>query len=64
MKYFKILLLLVLTFLFFNKQSYAQRDLVISRSNKAFEWFQQEKFDSIYFLFDADMKRKLDVSKI
>jgi dienelactone hydrolase len=64
MKYFKILLLLVLTFLFFNKQSYAQRDLVISRSNKAFEWFQQEKFDSIYSLFDAEMKRKLDVSKI
>ena len=64
MKYFKILLLLVLTFLFFNKQSYAQRDFVIARSNKTFEWFQQEKFDSVYSLFDAEMKRKLDVSKI
>ena len=64
MKYFKILLLLILSIIFSNKQSYAQRDLVIARSNKTFEWFQQEKFDSIYSLFDAEMKRKLDVSKI
>jgi hypothetical protein len=64
MKSSKILVLFLLSNLFFCTQSYAQRDLVIARSNKAFEWFQQEKFDSIYFLFDADMKRKLDVSKI
>ncbi len=64
MKSNKILTLLLLSFLFFCNQTYAQRDLVIARSNKVFEWFQQEKFDSVYSLFDAEMKRKLDVSKI
>ncbi len=64
MKPNKILILLLLCFTFFASQSFAQRDLVIARSNKVFDWFQQEKFDSVYSLFDAEMKRKLDVSKI
>lgn len=64
MKPNKILILLLLCFTFFCSQSYAQRELVISRSNKVFEWFQQEKFDSVYSMFNAELKRKLDVSKI
>lgn len=64
MKFNKSLILFLLCFIFFCGQSSAQQDLVIARSNKAFEWFQQEKFDSVYSLFDAEMKRKLDVSKI
>lgn len=64
MKSNKILALLLLSILFFCNQSFAQRDLVILRSNKAFEWFQKEQFDSVYSLFNPEMKRKLDVSKI